>query len=65
MCKSQGAMYDGRWAMGDFTFRSGERGIRTPGPARRDNRFRVCRIRPLCHLSEVGVSVGVQVKCGQ
>ena len=29
----------------------GERGIRTPGPARRDNRFRVCPVRPLRHFS--------------
>ena len=29
----------------------GEGGIRTPGPNKPVNRFRVCRIRPLCHLS--------------
>lgn len=31
----------------------GEGGIRTLGRARPVNRFRVCRIRPLCHLSAV------------
>ena len=30
----------------------GERGIRTPGPARQDNRFRVCPVRPLRHFSD-------------
>lgn len=29
----------------------GEGGVRTPGPARRDNGFRGRRIQPLCHLS--------------
>ena len=32
-------------------FPGGEGGIRTPGPNEPVNRFRVCRIRPLCHLS--------------
>ena len=41
-----------------------ERGGFEP-PVRRlaDNGFRDRRIRPLCHLSEEGVSVSVQVKC--
>ena len=31
---------------------SGERGIRTPGPVK-INSFQDCRIRPLCHLSNM------------
>ena len=33
-------------------FFSGERGIRTPGPVK-INSFQDCRIRPLCHLSNM------------
>ena len=37
----------------------GEGEIRTPGTDKRYNRFRVCRIRPLCHLS---INIFRQVK---
>ncbi len=42
-----------------FRASGGEGEIRTPGTDKRYNRFRVCRIRPLCHLSIKCVGSGL------